>query len=144
MIADALGWDIERIEEKREPIISKVRRTTPFVTVERGAVAGCLHTAVAYRAGAAVITLIHPQQVHPHLEGVQTGDSIEINGTPHVRLAGSPEIPGGLGTVGVAVNLIPRVLNAVPGLHSMADLPVPAALLGDVRRLVHDRGRRHG
>ncbi|HXQ21737.1 MAG TPA: 2,4-diaminopentanoate dehydrogenase [Candidatus Acidoferrales bacterium] len=142
MITDALGWDIERIEESREPIVSTVRRETPFVTVEPGDVAGCMHTAVAYRAGGAVITLIHPQQIQPHLEGVETGDSIEINGTPHVRLAGSPEIPGGLGTVALAVNLIPRVLNAPPGLHSMADLPVPAAMLGDARRSVGKHG--HG
>jgi 2,4-diaminopentanoate dehydrogenase len=146
MIADTLGWDLERIEERREPIVSTVRRTTPFVTVEPGSVAGCLHTAVAYRAGTPVITLIHPQQIHPHLEGVHTGDSIEIHGTPAVRLAGSPEIPGGIGTVAVAVNLIPRVLNAAPGLHSMADLPVPAAILGDARRSVRNgrRPQRHG
>jgi 4-hydroxy-tetrahydrodipicolinate reductase len=96
-----------------------------------------MHTAVAYRTGKPVITLIHPQQVHPHLEGVETGDSIEIHGTPDVRLAGSPEIPGGLGTVALAVNLIPRALDAAPGLHSMADLPVPAAMLGDARRSIH-------
>ena len=143
MVADVLGWEIERIEENRQPIISKVRRETSFVTVEPGAVAGCMHTAVADRAGKPVITLIHPQQIHPHLEGVETGDTIEINGTPHVRLAGSPEIPGGLGTIALAVNLIPRTLNAAPGLHSMADLPVPAAMLGDARRLVRG-AQEHG
>jgi hypothetical protein len=136
MIADTLGWELERIDERREPIVSKVRRETPFVVVEPGHVAGCLHTATAYRAGEAVIRLVHPQQVHPHLEGVETGDTIEITGTPNVRLAGSPEIPGGLGTIALAVNMIPRVLSAAPGLHCMADLPVPAALLGDARRLV--------
>lgn len=133
MIADALGWELERVEERREPILSKVRRVTPLVTVEPGEVAGCIHTAVAYRAGHPVITLIHPQQIQPHLAGVDTGDSIEINGTPHVRLAGRPEIPGGVGTVALAVNAIPRVWNAAPGLHSVADLPVPAAMLGDAR-----------
>jgi hypothetical protein len=136
MIAAALGWEIERIDERREPIVSTVRRATPFVTVAPGQVAGCLHAAVAYRAGQAVIRLTHPQQIHPHLEGVATGDTIEINGTPHVRLTGSPEIPGGQGTVALAVNAIPRVLSAAPGLHSMATLPVPAAMLGDARRLV--------
>jgi hypothetical protein len=134
MIADALGWEIDRIEERREPIASRVRRETPFVVVAPGQVAGCLHTAVAYRAGAAVITLVHPQQVHPQLEGVATGDTIEINGIPKVRLSGSPEISGGQGTIAVAVNMIPRVLSAPQGLHSMADLPVPAAMLGDARR----------
>ena len=136
MIAAAVGWEIGRIEEQREPIVSRVRRATPCVVVEPGQVAGCKHTAVAYREGKPVITFIHPQQVHPHLEGVETGDTIEIMGTPDVRLAGSPEIPGGQGTCALAVNMIPRALNAAPGLHTMADLPVPAALLGDVRRFV--------
>lgn len=130
MIAKALGWRIERIEEIREPIVSKVRRRTEFVTVEPGHVAGCLHTAVAYKADNPIITLIHPQQVMPHLEGVDTGDSIEITGTPDIKLSGSPEIPGGQGTVAIAINSIPRVMAAAPGLHTMADLPVPAAWLG--------------
>jgi 4-hydroxy-tetrahydrodipicolinate reductase len=136
MIAAALGWEIERVEERREPIVSRVRRETPIIEIEPGQVAGCLHTAVAYREGEPVIELIHPQQVQPELEGVETGDSIEIRGTPNVRLAGSPEIPGGVATAALAVNMIPRLLNAAPGLHSMADLPPPAAMLGDVRTLV--------
>ncbi|MCK5622792.1 MAG: NADP-binding protein [Alphaproteobacteria bacterium] len=138
MIADTIGWEIERIEESREPIVSQVRRETPFVTVEPGQVAGCLHRAVAYRDGKPVITLIHPQQTHPQLEGVQTGDSIEIAGRPNLRLGGSPEIPGGEATAALAVNMIPHVLNAAPGLHMMADLPVPAAILGDARNRVHE------
>lgn len=136
MIASAVGWDIEDIKQTREPIISTVRRETAHVTVEPGRVAGCLHTAAAYKQGKPVIQLIHPQQVQPQVEGIATGDSIEISGTPDVNLSGSPEIPGGKGTAALAVNMIPRVLNAAPGLYSMADLPVPAATLGDVRRFV--------
>lgn len=140
MIADRLGWNIERIEETRSPIISEVARRTAFVDVAPGQVAGCLHTAVAYRAGVPVIRLVHPQQVQPQLVGVETGDSIEIKGRPDVRLAGSPEIPGGEATAALAVNMIPRVLSAPPGLHTMADLPVPAAMLGDARRWIVARG----
>lgn len=146
MIADSVGWEIDRIHEEREPILSTVTRTTPFITVEPGRVAGCLHRAVAYRDGRPVISLNHPQQIQPHLEGVQTRDRIEIRGTPPVEIFGSPEIPGGEGTVALAVNMIPRVLNAPPGLHGMADLPVPAAMLCDARRLVDPSrpARRHG
>ncbi len=146
MIADALAWDIERIDEERTPIVANVRRATPFVTVEAGMVAGCRHEAIAYRQGEPVITLLHPQQIHPQLEGVQTGDRIEITGTPDVRLAGTPEIPGGTATCALAVNMIPRLLSAAPGLYSMADLPVPAAILGDARRRIRPRlaEHRHG
>ena len=143
LIAAAVGWNIDRIEETREPIIAGVARLTPLVSVQPGQVAGCLHTAVAFRQGEPVITLRHPQQLHPQLEGGETGDRIEIQGTPDVRLSGSPEIPGGQGTCALAVNMIPRILNAAPGLHSMADLPVPAAMLGDARRLLRDPGQGH-
>jgi len=128
MIAAALGCAIERIEPTIEPIVSEVRRETPFVTVAPGCVAGTRHSAVAYRAGRPFITLVHPQQVRPELAGVATGDTIEIAGDPGLRLAGSPEIPGGKGTVAMAVNMIPRIFAAAPGLYSAAELPVPAAL----------------
>lgn len=136
MIAASLGWDIERIEEHREPIISTVRRETPFATVQPGCSAGCLHSAVAYVKGAPVITLIHPQQICPHLEGVDTDDTIEIKGKPDIRFSGSPEIPGGVATAALAVNMVPRVLNAPAGLHCMTDLPAPAAMMGDARGLI--------
>ncbi len=134
MIAAALGWEIEHIEQTREPIIATVPRETPRVRVDPGAVAGCHHRAVAYRDGRPVITLDHPQQVAPEAEGTVTGDCIEIRGTPDVRFAGSPEIPGGQGTIALAVNMVPRVLAAAPGLYTMADLPVPAAIPGEARR----------
>ena len=143
MIATALGWEIEHIEEKKEAIVTQVRRETPFISIEPGQVAGCYHTAVAYRKGEPVITLIHPQQIHPSLEGVETGDYIEIKGTPNVRISGSPEIPGGQATCALAVNMIPRVLTASPGLYTMAQLPVPAAMLGDARELVKSYKREN-
>ena len=71
--------------------------------------------------------------MRPQLAGVATRDRIEIAGTPNISLNGSPEIPGGEGTIALAVNMIPRLLSAPPGLHCMADLPVPSALMGDVR-----------
>ena len=111
------------------------------MSVPPGQGAGCWHTAVAYRQDEPVITLCHPQQIHPRLEGIETGDRIEIKGTPDVRLVGHPEIPGGQATCALAVNMIPRILNAAPGLHTVADLPAPAAMLGDVRQLLRDPGQ---
>ncbi|MCI0506686.1 MAG: NADP-binding protein [Gammaproteobacteria bacterium] len=138
MIAKAVGWNIDNIQETREPIVSRVRRQTAFVTVEPGHAAGCNHTAVAYAADKPVITLLHPQQVLPGLEGTQTGDMIDIKGTPDIHLEGRPEIPGGQATIALAVNMIPRVLNAAPGLYNMAQLPAPAAMLADSRSFLRE------
>jgi hypothetical protein len=137
MIANALGWHIDRITQHREAIVSTVRRETPFVTIEAGQTAGCQHTAIAYMNETPVIRLIHPQQVHPQLAHIETGDHIDIHGEPDVHLSISPEIPGGMGTAALAVNMIPQTINAAPGLQSMRDLPVPAAFMGDVRTLLH-------
>jgi len=126
MIARALGWRLAKIEEDRSPIIARVRRETAHVQVEPGMVAGCRHTATAFAEdGRVLIELEHPQQVHPHLEGVDTGDYIWIEGVPPVNLAIKPEIPGGRGTIAVAVNMIPAVVAARPGLLDMTELPVP-------------------
>ncbi|MCL5047053.1 MAG: 2,4-diaminopentanoate dehydrogenase [Actinobacteria bacterium] len=135
MIAAALGWKLDEIRQEREPIVSRTRRETPHVRVEPGMVAGCRHTAHGFRGGREVITLEHPQQIHPGVEGAETGDYIWIEGQPNLELSIRPEIPGGIGTIAIAVNMIPSVVKAEPGLVSMADLPIPRALLGEIREL---------
>lgn len=139
LIADALGWKLDEIRETREPIISKTYRETPHVKVEPGMVAGCKHIGYGIKDGEAVITLEHPQQIHPGLEGVETGDYIWIEGTPNISMCIKPEIPGGIGTIATAVNMIPHVVDAAPGLTSMKDLPIPRAILGDIQKLVNKR-----
>jgi 4-hydroxy-tetrahydrodipicolinate reductase len=131
MISEAIGLGVDRIEQTREPIISKVYRETPEVRVEPGMVAGCTHTGIGYRGNREVIRLVHPQQIHPHLENQDTGDYIHIYGKPEVHMTIKPEIAGGKATIGIAVNSIPLVVAATPGLKRMIDLPVPAALMGE-------------
>lgn len=131
MINDALGLNVDEIRQTREPIISKTHRETPVVTVEPGMVAGCNHIATAYSKGVEVIKLIHPQQIHPEMEDVNTGDYIKIEGTPSINLTIKPEIPGGKGTMAAAVNMIPLVLRAKSGLKRMSDMPIPACLMGE-------------
>ena len=80
----------------------------------------------------------HPQQIEPEQVGVTTGDYVIIKGTPNVNLLNSPEIEGGLGTIAMCVNMIPQVINAEPGLHTMLTLPIPRAIMGDMRNLVRE------
>ena len=135
LIARAFGWELDRVEETREPIIASEERMGQHIQVQPGQVAGCNHTAVGYIGNRAVIHLEHPQQIQPLAAGVDTGDFIEIHGTPDIRMAIQPEIPGGLGTIALACNMVPAVLAAPAGLVTMAELPIPRALLGDVREI---------
>jgi predicted amino acid racemase len=50
MIARAIGWEIPRIVETREPIIARIARQTPFVTVAPGKVGDELSFGLNYGA----------------------------------------------------------------------------------------------
>lgn len=128
MIADSLGWKLEKIEEIREPIISNTFRETKYIKVKPGIVAGCKHIGRGYMNGELVIELEHPQQIKPELENIETGDYITIEGEPNINLSIKPEIPGGIGTIAMAVNMIPFVVEYKPGLYSMKDFPIPRCL----------------
>ncbi len=125
MIAKALNIELDEVRQEREPIISNVYRETKYVKVEKGMVAGCRHIGYGIRDGKTVIKMIHPQQVLPELEEIDTGDYITIKGNPPINLSVKPEIPGGIGTMGMAVNMLHIVNNAEAGLKTMADLPLP-------------------
>ncbi len=125
MVAEALGMELDEIREERQPIIASNERKGRSITIAPGLVAGCRHTAIASWRGEKRIELVHPQQVQPEIEGVRTSDHIIIRGEPNMDLRVEPEIPGGIGTAAIAVNVAPFVVAASPGLKSMADLPVP-------------------
>ena len=125
LIADALGWKIDRIEETREPIVTTIERSTPHITVKPGDVAGCKQIGRGYVGDELKIELIHPQQIHPEMEGVNTGDYIKIYGDPEVNMVNSPEIPGGKGTYASTGNYIPMLVDAPAGLLTVVDMPIP-------------------
>ena len=137
MIADAIGWKLSGpVKQSMEPIVSNVFRKTKYVEVQPGNVAGCSMKGFGYVGGEEKIRMIHPQQVEPQLEGTDTGDYIRIKGTPDIHMAIKPEVPGGIGTIAMCVNMIPHVINSRAGLKTMIDLPVPRAIMGDMRDLV--------
>jgi len=139
MITDALGWKLSReIETEMAPIVTDVYRKSPYAEVEAGDVAGCNMKGYGYVDEELKIEMVHPQQIEPQLGGVDTGDYIEIKGTPNINMAITPEVPGGIGTIAMVVNMIPQIINSRPGLQTMIDLPVPRAIMGDMRELIHE------
>jgi 2,4-diaminopentanoate dehydrogenase len=136
MIADAIGWKVQKFEQQMKPIITSVDRKSPYGFAAAGNVAGVNMTGQGYVDGEVKIDMIHPQQIEPEMEGTHTGDYITIKGTPSINMANKPEVEGGLGTIAMCVNMIPHVINADPGLKTMIDLPVPRAIMGDFRDFI--------
>ena len=138
MISSALGWKIDQFEQQMSPIVTDVDRKSPYGFAARGNVAGVNMTGQGCIAGEVKIDMIHPQQIEPELGGTHTGDYITLEGTPPVHMAIQPEVDGGIGTIAMCVNMIPHVINARPGLKTMIDLPVPHAIMGDMRDLIEE------
>ena len=138
MIADAIGVKLDKVEQQMAPIVTTIDRTSPYGFAAANDVAGVNMTGQGLVDGEVFIDMKHPQQIEPELEGTHTGDYINIKGTPEVNMAITPEIDGGIGTIAMCVNMIPHVLNARSGLKTMIDLPVPRAILGDMRDLLDE------
>ena len=133
MISDALGLGVDRFEQQMEPIITDTDRIAPYGSAKAGNLAGINMTGQGFRGSEKPIIMEHPQQIEPESVGVHTGDYIILEGEPRISMEIKPEISGGLGTIAMAVNCIPHVINARAGLRTMIDIPVPHAIMGDFR-----------
>ena len=136
MIAHALGVKLDGFKQQMEPIVTEIDRKSTYGEAKAGHLAGINMTGQGLVNGDVFINMIHPQQIEPEVAGTQTGDYINLKGTPNINMAITPEINGGIGTIAMCVNMIPHVMNASPGLKTMIDLPVPRAILGDMRDLL--------
>ena len=138
MIAKALGLKVEKFEQSLTPIIANIERKSKYGFAKVGDVAGVNMKSISTLSNNIEIDMIHPQQIEPELEGINTGDFVKINGSPEINLSNIPEVDGGIGTIAICVNMIPHVINSKPGLKTMIDLPVPRAIMGDVRNLIDE------
>ncbi|MBC8059872.1 MAG: NADP-binding protein [Clostridiaceae bacterium] len=136
MFEEAFNIKFNNIRQEKSPIVTTVPRSTDIISVKAGEVAGCRQLGYANLGEKVFVTMEHPQQIRPELEQVDTGDYITINGVPNLNLQIKPEIPGGIATIAICVNMIPLVMNSEPGLKTMLDLPVPRAIMVDVRDLL--------
>ncbi|MDD2396824.1 MAG: 2,4-diaminopentanoate dehydrogenase [Tissierellia bacterium] len=136
MIADAIGWKVDKVTTSMGPIVTDVDRKSPHGFAKAGDVAGCAMKGYGYINGELKIEMDHPQQIEPEQVGIQTGDYVIIKGTPNINLVNSPEVPGGIGTIAMCVNTIPMIINAKPGLNTMLTIPAPRAIMGDMRDLI--------
>src|ERR1700682_4376818 len=119
MIADALGWTLDRITDDIQPKLASVTISSEFLAVDPGYVCGIIQDGVGYRKNEPVIKL----HMEAYLGSPETYDSIEIEGSPNLSMKIAGGIHGDVATASIVVNSIPKVLDAPPGLHTMRDLP---------------------
>ena len=138
MIAEGMGLSVKEFKQDMNPITTDVDRKSPYGFAAAGSCAGVAMEADAVLDNGMEVRMEHPQQIEPEQVGVTTGDYVIIKGTPSVNMLNTPEVEGGLGTIAMCVNMIPHIINAKPGLHSMITLPIPRAIMGDFRNLIDE------
>jgi hypothetical protein len=126
MIADALGWTLDRISDDIQPKLAAVTVASEFLAVDPGYVCGIIQDGAGYRKGDAVIRL----HMEAYLGAPETYDAVEIDGSPRLSMKLAGGIHGDVATASIVVNSIPHVLKASPGLHTMRDLPLPSFFPG--------------
>jgi 4-hydroxy-tetrahydrodipicolinate reductase len=126
MIADALGWTLDRITDDIEPKLASVTISSEFLAVDPGYVCGIIQDGVGYRRGEPVIRL----HMEAYLGAPESYDSVEIEGSPKLSMRMAGGIHGDVATASIVVNSIPKVLDASPGLHTMRDMTLPSFFPG--------------
>jgi 2,4-diaminopentanoate dehydrogenase len=126
MIADALGWQLDRITDEVKPKIAESTVASEFLAVDPGYVSGIIQDGVGYRHGTPVITM----HMEAYLGAPESYDEVRIEGVPRLSLKIPGGVPGDIATASIVVNSIPKVLSARPGLQTMKDLPIPSYFSG--------------
>ena len=121
MIADALGWKLDRVTDEIQPMIAKTPIEGPL-PVEAGQVCGITQDGVGYREGRAAVVL----HMEAYLGAPETYDSVQIAGSPPLHVKAIGGFHGDTATTSITVNTIPKVLQASPGLHTMRTLALPS------------------
>ena len=126
MIADAMGWTLDRITDEIQPKLATVTISSEYLAVDPGYVAGIIQDGVGYRKNEPVIKL----HMEAYLGSPETYDSVDIEGSPNLSMKISGGIHGDVATASIVVNSIQKVMQATPGLHTMRDLPLPSFFPG--------------
>ena len=133
MIASALAWKLDKTEVRAvEPVVAKNLVKSEAICVEAGQVAGLRQCAYGIKNVQKVISL----EFQAYIGAEEEYDAITIEGVPTICEKISPCVHGDVGTIAMVCNSIPKVINAEAGLMTMKDLPVPSAVVEDMRKHV--------
>jgi 4-hydroxy-tetrahydrodipicolinate reductase len=120
MIASALGWKLDRVEETIEPAIAPRDLDTEYLRIPAGAAAGVKQQARGYRNGQAAISL----DLQMYVGAEQPRDHVLIDGAPPIDMTIQGGVAGDIATAAIVVNAIPKLLAAPAGLVTMHDIPL--------------------
>jgi 4-hydroxy-tetrahydrodipicolinate reductase len=120
MIATALGWKLDRVDETLEPAIAPRDLDTAYLRVPAGNAAGVKQSARGYRNGELAVSL----DLQMYVGAESPRDHVLIDGVPTIDMTIAGGIAGDVATAAITINAIPKLMAARPGLLTMKDIPL--------------------
>ena len=124
MIAAGLGWKLDRVDETLEAAIAPRDLDTEYLRVPAGNAAGIKQSARGYRQDELLVSL----DLQMYVGAEQPRDHVLIDGVPPIDMTITGGIAGDVATAAIAINAIPKLFAARPGVVTMRDLPLVHAL----------------
>lgn len=121
LLARALDLKLDGIEQTVEPVLATEQRKTPFLTVEKGQVAGIRNHGYGKRGGQDVLHL----DLSMYVGAPDPRDEVILDSTPPVHLKFHGGIAGDQATAAILVNNLHGVVAATPGLKTVLDVAPP-------------------
>ena len=121
LVAEGLGWSLDKVDEKIRPVVAKKRVRTPHLTVQVGQVAGIHHVVKGFKNRKEVVSL----DLQMYVGAKKPSDRIAIEGNPNVKVFFENGVAGDEATIAMLVATVPSISKLEPGVRSMIDVPVP-------------------
>lgn len=122
LIAHALGWKLDGIDERCEPVVATASVRTEHFAVEPGQTRGLHQRAVGIVCGVEAIEL----NLTMALGETSPRDTVRVDGKPPLELTAPGGIAGDEATVAHLINVVPRLLAGAPGVRLLTELPLAA------------------
>jgi len=122
MIADALGWRLDRVTDDIEPKMAGADVASDLLSVSAGQVCGLIQRGTGYVNGEPRIRL----RLEAYLGAPQSYESVLIEGSPRIHSRIDGGVHGDIATASMAVNSIPAIISAQPGFRTMRDMRLPS------------------
>src|SRR3989304_1416932 len=105
MIADTLGWRLDDVKEKIEPVVAPAKTNTEFFSVDKGYVKGLRQAAIGTVSNREIIRL----DLEMSLGAKDPHDSIDIDASPPLKVLIPGGIAGDIATASIMANCVPAV-----------------------------------
>lgn len=118
LVSTGLGWRLDEIEERTDPVISDEIIETEYFEAQPGEALGIDQTAIGRINGEEKIRL----NLQMFAGASNPVDEVSLEGVPEVKMKVPGGIHGDIATPAITVNSSQRVLQAPPGLLTLLDI----------------------